>query len=118
MRCDRCGKRLARKISCPPERCTWICEKCIGWNRLASLMSQSPARGCALVILRTPATHHETFEGRTHIGGMEALILLATLGGPMMFARIGVMRTLNRNAKRTFYLTRKDKRTNQNQRAR
>jgi hypothetical protein len=48
---------------------------------------------------------------------MEALILLATLGGPMMFARIGVMRTLNRNAKRTFYLTRKDKRTNQNQRA-
>jgi hypothetical protein len=49
---------------------------------------------------------------------MEALILLATLGGPMMFARIGVMRTLNRNAKRTFYLTRKDTRTNQNQRAR
>jgi hypothetical protein len=28
---------------------------------------------------------------------MEALILLATLGGPTMFARIGVMRALNRN---------------------
>jgi hypothetical protein len=57
--------------------------------------------------------HHETFEGRTHNGGMEALIPVATLGGPMMFARIGVMSTLNRNVKRTFYPTRKDKRTNQ-----
>jgi len=37
-----------------------------------------------------------------HNGGTEALILLATLGGPMMFARIGVMRTLNRNVKRRF----------------
>ena len=28
---------------------------------------------------------------------MEALILVATLGGPTMFARIGVMRAPNRN---------------------
>jgi hypothetical protein len=28
---------------------------------------------------------------------MEALMLVATLGGPTMFARIGVMRALNRN---------------------
>jgi type I restriction-modification system DNA methylase subunit len=30
---------------------------------------------------------------------MEALILVATLGGPTMFARIGVMRALNRHVK-------------------
>jgi len=28
---------------------------------------------------------------------MEALILVATLGGPTMFARIGVLRALNRH---------------------
>jgi hypothetical protein len=33
---------------------------------------------------------------------MEALILVVTLGGPTMFARIGVMRALNRNIERTF----------------
>ena len=30
---------------------------------------------------------------------MEALILVATSGGPTMFARIGIMRALNRNVK-------------------
>jgi hypothetical protein len=33
---------------------------------------------------------------------MEALILVVTLGGPTMFARIGVMQALNRNAVREF----------------
>jgi hypothetical protein len=33
---------------------------------------------------------------------MEALILVATLGGPTMFARIGVMRALNRHVVRVF----------------
>ena len=33
---------------------------------------------------------------------MEALILVVTLGGPAMFARIGVMRALNRNVERMF----------------
>jgi hypothetical protein len=33
---------------------------------------------------------------------MEALILMATHGGPTMFARIGVMQALNRNAVREF----------------
>jgi hypothetical protein len=33
---------------------------------------------------------------------MEALILVATSGGPTMFARIGVMRALNRNVERVF----------------
>jgi hypothetical protein len=40
---------------------------------------------------------------------MEALILVATLGGPTMFARIGVMRALNRHVERVFDPSRKDK---------
>jgi hypothetical protein len=39
---------------------------------------------------------------------MEALILVATVGGPTMFARIGVMRALNRNHVREFNPKRKD----------
>jgi hypothetical protein len=38
---------------------------------------------------------------------MEALILVATLGGPTIFARIGVMRALNRHVKRVFDPSRK-----------
>ncbi len=38
----------------------------------------------------------------------EALILVATLGGPTTFARIGVMRALNRNVARVFNSSRKD----------
>jgi hypothetical protein len=30
---------------------------------------------------------------------MEALILVATQGGPVMFARIGIMRALNRQGR-------------------
>jgi hypothetical protein len=33
---------------------------------------------------------------------MEALILVATLGGPTMFARIGIMKALNRRRERLF----------------
>jgi hypothetical protein len=39
---------------------------------------------------------------------MEALILVATSGGPTMFARIGVMRALNRRIERVFDPSRKD----------
>jgi hypothetical protein len=39
---------------------------------------------------------------------MEALILVAKLGGPTMFARIGVMRALNRHVVREFNADRKD----------
>jgi hypothetical protein len=39
---------------------------------------------------------------------MEALILVATLGGPTMFARIGVMKALNRHIERVFNPDRKD----------
>ena len=39
---------------------------------------------------------------------MEALILVADLGGPTMFARIGIMRALNRHVERVFNPDRKD----------
>jgi hypothetical protein len=39
---------------------------------------------------------------------MESLILVATLGGPTMLARIGVMRALNRNVERVFNPDRKE----------
>jgi hypothetical protein len=40
--------------------------------------------------------------------GEEALILVATSGGPTMFARIGVMRALNRGYVREFDTSRKN----------
>jgi hypothetical protein len=39
---------------------------------------------------------------------MEVLILVATSGGPTMFARIGVMRALNRRVERVFNPDRKE----------
>jgi hypothetical protein len=39
---------------------------------------------------------------------IEALILVADRGGPTMFARIGVMRALNRHVERVFDPSRKD----------
>ena len=39
---------------------------------------------------------------------MEALILVAESGGPTMFARIGVMRALNRHVERVFNPDRKE----------
>jgi hypothetical protein len=39
---------------------------------------------------------------------MEALILVATLGGATMFARIGVTRALNRHMERVFNTSRKN----------
>jgi hypothetical protein len=39
---------------------------------------------------------------------MQALILVATRGGPTMLARIGVMRALNRHVERVFDRDRKN----------
>jgi hypothetical protein len=41
---------------------------------------------------------------------MEALMLVARLGGPTMMARIGIMRALNRHVERVFNPDRKDQR--------
>jgi hypothetical protein len=56
-------------------------------------------------ITRLPKTEHEAAERQA---AMEALILVATSGGPTMFARIGVVRALNRHVKRVFNQDRKD----------
>jgi hypothetical protein len=56
-------------------------------------------------ITKLPKAEHEAAEWQA---AMESLILVATLGGPTMFARIGVMRTLNRNVERAFNSNRKD----------
>jgi hypothetical protein len=40
---------------------------------------------------------------------VEALLLVVTLGGPTMFARIGIMRALNRHVEPVFDPSRKDK---------
>jgi hypothetical protein len=50
-------------------------------------------------ITKLPKAEHEAPEWQA---AMEALILVATLGGPTMFARIGVMRALNRHVERVF----------------
>jgi hypothetical protein len=39
---------------------------------------------------------------------VEALMLVATSGGPTMFARIGIMRALNRHVERVFNPDRKE----------
>jgi hypothetical protein len=57
-------------------------------------------------IAKLPKAEHEAPEWQA---AMEALLLVATLGGPTMFARIGVMRALNRHAERVFNHDRKDK---------
>ena len=56
-------------------------------------------------IIKLPWAEHTTPEWQA---AMEALILVATLGGPTMFARIGVMRALNRKVERVFNPSRKD----------
>lgn len=54
----------------------------------------------------------EVAEGRADAdewqAAMEALILIADSDGPTMFARIGVMRALNRHVERVFNPARKD----------
>ena len=56
-------------------------------------------------ITKLPKAVHEAQEWQA---AMEALILVARSGGPTMFARIGVMRALNRGHVREFNPNRKD----------
>ena len=55
-------------------------------------------------ITKLPKAEHEAKEWQAAI---EALILVATLDGPTMLARIGVMRALNRHVERVFNSSRK-----------
>ena len=56
-------------------------------------------------ITKLPTAEHEAAEWQA---AMEALILVATRGGPTMLARIGIMRALNRHVERVFNPDRKD----------
>jgi hypothetical protein len=58
----------------------------------------------ALYITKLPKAEHKAAKWQA---AMEALILVAELGGPTMFARIGVMRALNRHVERVFNPDRK-----------
>ena len=64
-------------------------------------------------LARRGALHHQAAEGRHDAeewqAAMEALLLVAEHDGPTMFARIGVMRALNRHVENVFNPSRKDK---------
>jgi hypothetical protein len=77
-----------------------------GWKRKFDDPIPLP-RGRQLVTLedagryvtKLPKAEHKAPEWQA---AMEALILVATRGGPTMLARIGVMRALNRHVERAF----------------
>jgi len=60
----------------------------------------------AVYITRLPKPEHDAEEWQA---AMQALLLVAEHDGPTMFARIGVMRALNRHVERVFDPSRKDK---------
>ena len=62
-------------------------------------------RDAALYITKLPKAEHDADKWQA---AMQALILVAEHNGPTMFARIGVMRALNRHVERVFDLSRKD----------
>jgi hypothetical protein len=66
--------------------------------------------GKALVTLRDAAEYiTELPKAEEWHAVMEALLLVAEHDGPPMFARIGVMRAINRHVERVFNPSRKDK---------
>jgi hypothetical protein len=70
-------------------------------------------RGRQLVTLQDAGTYITKLPKSEHTApewqaAMEALILVATLGGPTMMARIVIMQALNRNVVREFNLDRKE----------
>jgi hypothetical protein len=62
-------------------------------------------RDAALYITKLPKAEHEAPEWQA---AMQALLLVVEHNGPTMFARIGVMRALNRHVERVFDSSRKD----------
>jgi hypothetical protein len=70
-----------------------------GQKRLVTL------RDAALYITKLPKAEHDAGEWQA---AMQALLLVAERNGPTMFARIGVMRSLNRHVARVFNSDRKD----------
>jgi hypothetical protein len=84
----------------------------MGWDRPFTEQIALPKgkkvvtlRDAALYITKLPQAEHGTPEWQA---AMEALLLVAEHDGPTMFARIGVMRALNRHVERVFNPDRKD----------
>ena len=83
----------------------------MSWQRRFDDPIPSP-RGRQLVTLqdagnyitKLPKPEHDAEEWQA---ATESLLLVVELGGPTMFARIGVMRALNRNVEREFNPDRK-----------
>ncbi len=72
-----------------------------------------PPKGKALVTLRDAASYIMALPGKTRQAddwqaAIEALLMAAEDRGPLMHARIGMMRALNRDVERTFDSSRKD----------
>jgi hypothetical protein len=65
-------------------------------------------RDVATEITKLPKAEHDAEEWQTTV---EALLLVAEHVGPVMFARIGVMRALNRHVERVFNPDRKENRS-------
>jgi hypothetical protein len=66
----------------------------IEWSKGKRLVT---LRDAALYITKLPKAEHDAEEWQA---AMEALLLVAERDGPTMFARIGVMRALNRHVER------------------
>jgi hypothetical protein len=62
-------------------------------------------RDAAQYITKLPKAEHDAPEWQA---AMETLLLVAEHDGPTMFARVGVMRALNRHVERVFNPDRKD----------
>ena len=86
--------------------------KPVSWDRPFAEPIELPSgrklitlRDAALYITKLPKADHDAPEWQA---AMEALLLVAEHDGPTMFARIGVMRALNRHVERVFNPDRKD----------
>ena len=63
-------------------------------------------RDAAQYITKLPKAEHDADEWQA---AMEALLLVAELDGPPLFARIGIMRAINRHVERVFDPSCKDR---------
>jgi hypothetical protein len=105
------SQTLARKGE--PHAALPTCSSGAGGFNDTEVYDEFACRGRQLVTLedagsyitKLPKAEHEAPEWQA---AMEALILVATSGGPTMFARIGVMRAMNRHVERVFNPDRKD----------
>lgn len=93
-----------------------------GWQRAFDDPIQLPD-GPMLVTLHDAATYITGLPEKEAAlsewqAAIEALMLVADRGGPTMFARIGVMRALNRHVERVFDPSRKEKHWGQRKLAR